>query len=233
MSRLWWLCSVALCAGACLPEAESKAKPGLRAAAEQKIGQALASPTTLEFVETPLSDVVDFLKDYHGIVIQLDNKSLEETGIDSNTQITKSLKGISLASALRLLLRDLGLTYSVENEILLITTPEEIWPVLRIHRIGGLVGKPEEVKGGKLDIDALATTVKRLVQPDSWRGKGHRGVMAAMWLGAEPVLVVSHDQAAQEQIAELLERLRGAGGGAKPGRRAAAEEKISKASGAR
>jgi hypothetical protein len=236
--RLPWLWSVALCAGVSLSftsysvlaadtseSAQSpfsktadraKIKPNLRAAAEEKINKALASPTRLEFVETPLSDVIDFLKSYHGIEIQLDKKSLENKGIDSNTQITKSLQGISLASALRLLLRDLDLTYTIENEVLVITMPEEVKPVARIHRLGGLVGRLEEAKGGRLDIDALAAMVKQMVQPDSWRRKHRRGVMAAMWLGTEPVLVVSHDQAVQEQIAELLERLREASGDKPP-----------------
>jgi len=35
--------------------------------AQCKIEQALAAPTQLEFIETPLSDVVEYLKDYHEI----------------------------------------------------------------------------------------------------------------------------------------------------------------------
>jgi len=36
-----------------------------RGAAEQRISEALKSPTLLDFMETPLSDVVDYLKDLH------------------------------------------------------------------------------------------------------------------------------------------------------------------------
>jgi tetratricopeptide (TPR) repeat protein len=92
---------------------------------EKKIQDALKSPTQLEFIETPLSDVIDYLKDYHGIEIQLDNKALSDVGIGSDTPVTKNLKGITLRSAMRLMLRELNLTYIIKDEVLLITTPEE------------------------------------------------------------------------------------------------------------
>ena len=95
-----------------------------RGPAQKTIQEALRSPTQLEFVETPLEDVVDYLKDYHGIEIQLDSKALDGTTIGTDTPVTKNLKGVSLRSALRLMLHDLGLTYVVEDDVLLITTPE-------------------------------------------------------------------------------------------------------------
>ena len=39
--------------------------------------------------------------------------------------MTVDLKGISLRSALRLMLKELSLTYLIKDEVLLITTPEE------------------------------------------------------------------------------------------------------------
>jgi len=84
--------------------------------AEKKIHDALKSPTQLEFVETPLSDVIDYLKDYHGIEIQLDTKALGDVGIGSDTPVTKNLKGITLRSALRLMLHDLNLTTSFRTK---------------------------------------------------------------------------------------------------------------------
>ena len=82
----------------------------VRGPAEKKIEAALKSPTQLEFVDTPLTDVIDYLKDYHQIEIQLDKKAMEEAGTGSDTPVTKNLKGVSLKSALRLMLNDLSLT---------------------------------------------------------------------------------------------------------------------------
>mgnify|MGYP002623647870 CR=1 FL=1 len=93
--------------------------------AEEKIFAALEDATTLEFIETPLQDVIDYLKDLHGIEIQIDHRALEDVGIGSDTPITRNLKGITLRSALRLMLKEMDLTYVVRDEVLQITTPEE------------------------------------------------------------------------------------------------------------
>jgi hypothetical protein len=93
---------------------------------EQKIRNALENDLTkMEFTETPLQDAVDFLKDYHGIEIQLDSKALEDVGVGSDTPVTRNVNGISLKSGLRLLLRDMDLTYMIKDEVLLITTKDK------------------------------------------------------------------------------------------------------------
>ena len=93
-----------------------------RSPTEKKIEEALKRPTQIEFVETPLKDVVEYLKDLHHIEIQLDSAALKEAGVDESTPVTKNLKGISLRSALKLLLGELQLKYVIHNEVLLITS---------------------------------------------------------------------------------------------------------------
>jgi hypothetical protein len=112
-----------------------------RGPAEKKIEAALKSPTQLEFVDTPLSDVIDYLKDYHQIEIQLDKKAMDEAGIGTDSQVTKNLKGVSLKSALRLMLHELGLTYVIQDEVLLITTSEAAESKLstRVYSVADLV----------------------------------------------------------------------------------------------
>jgi len=116
---------------------------------ERKILSELKKPTELDFVDTPLSEVVNYLRDRHQIEIQLDQKALQGVGVDTNTPITKSLRGISLRSALRLLLRDLDLTYVIKDEVLLITTPEQAGNdlVLKVYPVADLV-VPPNVMGG-------------------------------------------------------------------------------------
>ena len=119
-------------------------------AAERKIAAELRRPTELDFVDTPLSEVVDYLKDRHGIEIQLDNKALSAMGVDSTTPVSKSLRGITLRSALRLLLRDLDLTYIIKDEVLLITTPEQADTdlILKVYPVADLVVPPNVMGGG-------------------------------------------------------------------------------------
>ena len=95
-----------------------------RGPAERKIEAVLNSLTELEFTDTPLTDVVDYLKDKHQIEIQLDKKAMEEAAIDTGTAVTCNIKGTTLRSALRLILREQGLTYVIANEVLYITTTE-------------------------------------------------------------------------------------------------------------
>ncbi|MCH7729430.1 MAG: hypothetical protein IH991_23580, partial [Planctomycetes bacterium] len=92
--------------------------------AEAKILNALEDETSMAFNKTPLSEAIEFLKDYHKIEIHLDAKALEDAGIESDTPVTRNIKGITLRSALKLMLRDLDLTFIIKDEILQITTPE-------------------------------------------------------------------------------------------------------------
>src|SRR5690606_35962221 len=71
---------------------------------EERIFKALNENTQLEFVETPLKDVVAYLADFHNIPIVINSKKLDEAAVGIDTPVTKSLKGISLRSALRLML---------------------------------------------------------------------------------------------------------------------------------
>ena len=68
-------------------------------------------------------------------------KALTDVGITTDRPVTKNLRGISLRSALQLLLRDLDLTYVVKSEYLLITTPEEANKtlVVKVYPVGDLV----------------------------------------------------------------------------------------------
>ena len=77
-------------------------------------------------VQTPLPDVIDYLKDLHKIEIQLDRKELESMSIGFGIPLLRcNLKGISLSWALRLLLDELGLKCVVHDEVLLITSPSK------------------------------------------------------------------------------------------------------------
>jgi hypothetical protein len=116
-------------------------RPG-GSAAEAKILAALDDKTQLEFIETPLNQVLEFLQDMHEMSIAIDTRALDDVGVGIDVPITRSLKGISLHSALQLLLRDLDLTYIVEDEVLMITTLAEAQarPEVRFYDVAKLLG---------------------------------------------------------------------------------------------
>jgi tetratricopeptide (TPR) repeat protein len=85
--------------------------------------RALNETMSLEVIEQPLVDVIEHLKTKHRVDIQLDTKSLAESGVDpTSTLITRNLKDISLRSALRLLLREYDATYVVRDDVVVVTS---------------------------------------------------------------------------------------------------------------
>lgn len=157
------------------PSVTPKAGP-----AEQKILEALDDDTRLEFIETPLDQVVWFLKDMHGINIELDPKALDDVGIGTDVPMTRNLKGVSLRSALRLMLRDLELTYEIRNEVLQITTPEAAMAraQLKVYNVSALLDKGETA-------ESVALPLMQALQPAgvSAPREGVRHGMGGMEMG--------------------------------------------------
>jgi hypothetical protein len=108
---------------------------------EQKILAALDEKTELDFADQPLTDVIDYLKQRHDIEIQLDQKALTDAGVGTDTPVTRSIKGITLRSALKLLLSELDLTYLIRNEVLMITSKTEAESMLttKVYPVADLV----------------------------------------------------------------------------------------------
>ncbi|MCH8150458.1 MAG: hypothetical protein IH987_21175 [Planctomycetes bacterium] len=108
---------------------------------EERIRRALGQTTMIDFIEVPLRDVVDYLADLHKIPIVIDARALDTVGMGTDTPITRRLQGISLRSALRILLRDLELTYVIRDEVLQITTQEEANAnrIIKFYPVGDLI----------------------------------------------------------------------------------------------
>ncbi len=113
-------------------------KPG---SSEAKIYTELNTKTECDFTETPLADVIEYFESRHDIPIELDLKALQDEAVDSSVPVTRSLKGITLKAALRLILREHNLTYVVKDEVLMITTKTEADAFLstRVYPVADLV----------------------------------------------------------------------------------------------
>ena len=128
---------------------------------EQRIYAELEEPTTLEFITVALSDVVLNLSDRHRIPIMLDRRALEAAGVEASHPITSSVTGVKLRTALETMLKPIGLTWTVRDEVLLITTPE----VARANRKTFVYAVPDLMKPntdldvGDSDADGLRSVV--------------------------------------------------------------------------
>ncbi len=169
-------------------------------AAEERIQAALDEPTQMEFIETPLQDVIDFLEDQHEIQIRLDTRALDVVGIGTDSPITSELKGVHLKSALNLILRDLELDYIVRDEVLLVTTKEEAdsFLVTKLYSLRTLLGhEPEQV----------AEVIQRTIRPASWATATPMGDKKTGKGVVEPIadaLVITQNQRVHEEIANLF-----------------------------
>ncbi|HUE69965.1 MAG TPA: permease prefix domain 1-containing protein [Pirellulaceae bacterium] len=110
---------------AAVAAAQPAAVPDKIAQAHQKIQAALDREVEFDFLDLPLTEVAEHIAKTNGFPVILATSTLADAAITEDTPVTNRIKGISLRSALRLMLGELNLTYVIENEVLAITTPED------------------------------------------------------------------------------------------------------------
>ncbi len=138
-----------------------------------RVCQKLTEPTSFEFVEAPLQDVVDFLKDLHIVEIQIDSRALEDASVSLCTPVTSNLKGMSLGTSLDVVLRQLKLTYIVDGEIVLIVPEDDPDRHLMVRLYDRAAVKADQM-------DELVGVVQMFDPVDTLPGsEGSRGTPAA------------------------------------------------------
>lgn len=149
-----WCCLGAIARGG---EARSYQPPASET--EIRIHDSLhsATPENFDFVEQPLSEVIEFLEDYYKIQVEFDSKAMEESAATIDTQVTRNLPHISLASALEIILGEHELTYLIQNDVLWITTVAEAETTteLRVYEVRDLLQ-------GKQTSESLAAVIKAM-----------------------------------------------------------------------
>jgi hypothetical protein len=167
-----------------------------RSPAEKKILAALDEPTRLEFVDTPLTEVVDYLSEIHSVQIMLDTRSLEDAGIDTSTEtIDAELYDVRLANALDLILEPLNLVSQVYKEVLLVTTTDAAESRL-------------EARVYDLNLtDSAVLQLTKLIQgvaaPESWESMGGPGYIGSF----RGSLVIRQTERIHREIHGLLRQL--------------------------
>ncbi len=170
-----------------------------------KIKRALHAPLHsqgLDFRETPLKDVVTQLQDDYGIPIQIDTPALDEVGISADEPVTVKLHNISFRSALELMLKNYNLTYVIEDEVLIITTPDAAEKDLKtcVYDVGTMVGN----RG--VHLDALVDAIQACVASETWAAnKGGQSEIRAI---GPDLLVISQTAAVHDEVRGLLAAIR-------------------------
>jgi hypothetical protein len=159
--------------------------------------------TGLDFTDTPLEEVVNLLQDEYDIPIQIDIPALDEIGVGGDEPVNINLHGISLRSTLRLMLKQHQLTFIVDDEVLLITTPDEA-----DSRIKVCVYDVRDLVDGNAAsaLNELTDVVTSSVSADSWaQSGGGRGSVRSY---PPNLLIISQSQGVHGQIQDLLKRMR-------------------------
>jgi hypothetical protein len=177
---------------------------------EQAIERALYQRGPIDFSELPLRDAIAEISRQFQIPIVLCLKKLEEASVSADTPVSKHIDGLALESILRLVLRDMELEYTIRDEVLLITTPEDVESQLdtRTYPVLDLVMSPgagsNVFVGG--DYNSLIELITTTIKPDSWDDVGGPGAFDQFHNAG--VLVVSQTQSVHRQIERLLSSLR-------------------------
>jgi hypothetical protein len=116
--------------------------------AEQKITAALKQTAAdIDFQNEPLNRIMDTLQDAYNVPIRLNTVELGLVGVDPDTPVNIKLPPVSLRSALRQILAEIDiadLTYTIRDEVLLITSQEDAddVPQVKVYPVGDLVVTP-------------------------------------------------------------------------------------------
>ena len=94
---------------------------------EDVILAALEEKTVVEFIDEPLSSVVEFWEKCHNVAFHFDERALKSKGKrwGPDLPVSMQLDNITLRSALNRVLEDLELAWTIGDKGLVITTPEE------------------------------------------------------------------------------------------------------------
>ncbi|PHS18327.1 MAG: hypothetical protein COA78_02330 [Blastopirellula sp.] len=169
--------------------------------AKLKVG--LEKRITIDFIDTPLTEVVAYLQEESGVPFRIDTRALDDVGLSGAAVVSINLKQVRLKTALSLLLNELDLTWMNSWNRILITTPEEAEEHLKTvyYDVLDLVDPGEQ---NELDFNSLIEGIITSIDPESWEELGGPGAINNLENG----IVISHVEQMHEKIAALLRTLR-------------------------
>ncbi|MHC4778812.1 MAG: hypothetical protein ACYTFG_09580 [Planctomycetota bacterium] len=183
---------------------------------------------SLDFKDSSLNDVVEFIRNTKNINIVVDPEVLSNFESEGRT-VNLQVEELNLGDALNILMRFNSLTYTFRNKVLFITTPEGAHgdALMRLHDVRDLTRKLEHFKGPDLELKSgdgggaappmfeedggeqeviqvsdLVDMIRESVAPDTWDQGGFRITQI------HGMLLVSHTAKVHSEIAALLDDLR-------------------------
>ena len=178
--------------------------PAITHHAGYRVVKQLDKTIDVEFVDTPLAEVVASLKSDHELPFVLDKAALDVAGIDPEEPVTFTAKNTRLADALNIICRNLDLALVPEDSLIAITTAEESEQRNSIanYPVWDLVVDPKAPK--QADYDSLIELITMSVAQETWEEVGGMGSV----VGHKGILSISQQYHVHQQIAKLIDGLR-------------------------
>jgi hypothetical protein len=166
-------------------EAGERRKPKL-SQAEKDLLKMLNSTLSVDFKNTPLKDVIEYLHDKTGQNIFIDENSLKEAMVEYDDPVTFKARKVTVRTILKKVLADKGLTFIIKEAAIQVMTPAKAKEhvVTRAYPVGDLlplidprlspvmnrIQQIEHVKG-------LILMIQDTVDPASWQANGGTGTI--------------------------------------------------------
>ena len=169
-------------------------------AVEERIEQAVEEIVSVDFHGTRLDDAIAQLSARHHVPMRLDNKGLTDAAVDPSAGDMLHARVIA-GAALNLMLDEFDLTWTIQDEVLKVTSKERADEILttKIYPVSDLIGTAR-IWGPAMMI------VTNTIQPDSWDDNGGPGSIQVLPQG--DLLIICQKRDVHEEIEELLVKIR-------------------------
>jgi hypothetical protein len=171
----------------------------------KQILEKLDQPIAMSFPnETPLEDVLKYIKSAtqgandSGIPIYVDPLGLQEADKTLTSPVSLDLEGVPLKTTLRLMLKQLGLTYTVKDGFLMITSQEseDQQTEIRVYPVADLAIIPLSLMGGGGGMGGMGGGMGGMGGGMGGMGGGMGGMGGGMGMMSVPVAPQDQDPAA-------------------------------------
>lgn len=145
--------------------------------AEEQLHRSLSTKGDFDFSDEALDQVAAQLQEALGVNVSFDKRALEDEGIDPTTDTVRfTATGMSYRAALNHCLSQLSLTYTIEENLLTITSQSAAEEKLstRAYVVTDLLGLPV-LPQESADYDTLIDCITNIVVPNSWEAVGGAG----------------------------------------------------------
>jgi hypothetical protein len=156
-----------------LHELAAQARQAAISTEARRILKLLEQPTTVAWDNLSLVKVCESISREHAINLVIDEAGLLESGVTAKTPVTLHLKDVPFRTILRCLLDPLDLAYTVEDEVLQITSRTRAGGFgSRVYDLSPLLAPDDDAA---VQLPRYAELVRESVAPESWDEVGGRG----------------------------------------------------------